>query len=403
MNKIIMSAMLCVTASIALSSSRPTTPTKNNQFSFVINKQEEFDADATYVIGGDISTSDISIGLFKVVDNKPELLIQTHIDIKAEIGMKAATTNVPDFTKYFEKVYDFFKSKCDGLTVSVACLAAPGVTTAAKNYIKHHDIWAVDGREISEKTDIATVFVINDFEITGFGIEALGKTNIVTLHEGQPRENGTKLVLGAGNGFGSVLMLWNEFLNSYNPSPISYSYVDFFPYNEQEVKLMQYLQKYTGSRSCGKVLGGHGGVLRIYAFLQGWTDDEGEEKFKEFSKTTRYIDLFVQRKNNPKYQEAVDMYMKFYARCVRNAAYAQQPHRGVYITNTIADEFPELFRTSEFMQEVFNTNNGFLLNYVKTIPFYLVKKHDGLRMQGAALYAVVNAPKSLEPDREACN
>jgi glucokinase len=169
------------------------------------------------------------------------------------------------------------------------------------------------------------------------------------------------------------------------PSPLSYSFVDFAPESELELKLNHYLQKHTDSHSWGKVLGASGGILRIYDFLD-------QQKLKEYKSSAKqyeqYTDVFANRNSDERCADAVALYMKLYVRLVRNVAYAQLPYNGLYITNTVAEKYPELFTDPLFLKEVFNTGNQYLLDYIKEIPFYLAT-HPKLQLYGAAQYLLV--------------
>jgi len=78
---------------------------------------------------------------------------------------------------------------------------------------------------------------------------------------------------------------------------------------------------------------------------------------------------------------------------IRNAAYAQAAYGGVYITNTVAQEFPELFAADAFTQKIVNlggkvTDEGsrkYLEGYLAELPFYLVTNQKVQPYGAAAL------------------
>jgi len=334
------------------------------------HEQAALNSKNRYIIGCDANVLDVTTGLFQVVGKQLKLVLE----------VSSKTKDITDFTDYFVHILNYIEKK-HSISVKLVCIATPGNTSANKDYIKFsHLAFAIDGRAIQVQAKLDRVFVINDFEVVGFGIQALDQKHIITLKSGKPRANGTKLIIGAGNGLGSGLMLWDEKLKYYVPSPISYSFVDFCARTEQELEFGEYLQKEIGSRSWGKVLGAAGGIKRMYAFLSKMKiEDVPYEHYQE---------VFAQRSTDACCQMAVDFYMKLYARLVRNAAYAQLPYNGVYIMNGVAEKNPELFKDPAFMREVFQTDNEYLTNYLLEVPFYLVD-HSNLYMHGAALYALV--------------
>lgn len=330
---------------------------------------------AEYIIGCNVAKNEVITGLFKVCNRKPELARE----------YKIPTDTISDFTQYMATLIKNINEE-HGITVKRACFAAPGNTKAQKNCIKApHLNFIVDGVAIEQKTSIEKALVVNDFETIGFGIQAINPKDIVTLHEGKPRAKGTQVIVGAGNGLGSGLMLWDAASQSYLPSPLSYSFVDFAPESELELELSRHLQKHTGSHSWGKVLGASGGILRIYDFL----DLQKSKQYKSPTKQwEQYTDVFAHRHHDERCADAVALYMKLYARLVRNVAYAQLPYNGLYITNTVAEKYPELFTDPSFLKETFNTGNQYLLDYLKEIPVYLAT-HPKLQLYGAAQYLLV--------------
>lgn len=326
-----------------------------------------------HVIGCDVGKIEVCTGLFAVTNGKSTLLHE----------YKAVTSEIDDFNKYIASLVDTLKQQ-QNIVIKKACFAAPGNTNAQKNFIKApHLPFVVDGVAIAQATGIERVLVVNDFECIGFGVQAIDQASITVLHAGTPREHGTRAIVGAGAGLGSGLMLWDAQVANYMPSPLSYSFVDFCPYSKLELELAHYLQKTTGSHSWGKVLGASGGILRIHDFLNQHTSRK--HKPKQYQD---YLELFADRANGLHCKDAVALYMKLYARLVRNVVYAQLPYNGIYIVNTVAERFPELFTDSTFMQEYFITDNQYLQDYLKEIPVYLVT-HPKLQLYGAALYALV--------------
>jgi glucokinase len=274
--------------------------------------------------------------------------------------------------------------------MQLAGFAAAGPTTASRDFIDDpHAPFAVSGSEIRKHTALKKTVVINDFEALGLGIEAIDRSQITTLLEGTPREHGTKLIIGAGSGLGSGLMLWNEKINRYLPSPLNYSFVDFSPQSELELAYNEYLKE-NANNAWGKVLGSSFGIVGIYNFLH--RPETSPYQYAD------YLEIFNQRTQDPACKAATDMFMKLYLRLLRTAVYAQAPYAGLYITNSIAEQHPSLFTDPAFKTEFLNTGdlanagNAYLRNYLQQIPVYLVASPD-LKLYGAAQYMVIEQKK----------
>ena len=89
--------------------------------------------------------------------------------------------------------------------------------------------------------------------------------------------------------------------------------------------------------------------------------------------------------------------MTQYIRFLRNAIYAQAPRAGVYITNSVVQNNPELFNASSgFLERLIHLDGivldpgskTYLENYLKEIPIYLVTNKD-IQLYGAA-YACID-------------
>lgn len=383
MKKTVLFALTCLISQALFPSAAAS---QKLPFTVTAHGQAQLDSKKRYIIGCDVTTTDISVGLFEVVDKKPKL----ELELKATIAEMLATFD-NNFVEFVKTVLDYFEQN-HGIVPDLGCFACPGNTSAQKDYIKHHHMFAVDGREIKNQTKLKNLFIINDFEVVGFGIQAVDQSDVVTLHAGRPRPMNTKLIVGAGNGLGTGLMLYNEKLANYAPYPISWSFVEFSPQSEIELQLNDYLQTQAGSRSWGKVLGAHGGILRLYEFLNLKKEyDTAPVKY------SHYQEIFENsKKGDKRCKDAVTWYMKLYARLIRNVIYAQLPYNGVYITNSVAENNPELFQKEEFIRDVFTTDNDYLSTYMSEIPVYLVKTQGNkLRMYGAAMYALVYHPAQI--------
>jgi glucokinase len=177
----------------------------------------------------------------------------------------------------------------------------------------------------------------------------------------------------------------------YKPLALNYSFTEFGAHSELELKYYNYLEKNIGINAWGKVLGGSGGIIEIYKFL----DQQLKYKTDKFVTYSNYLDIFKNRHTSLRCKDAVEFFMKLYIRLIRNVAYAQNATGGLYITNTIAEQNPELFENPEFLKElvdfnpsVSNDHTKYLKGYLAKIPVYLIKnKSTHTQLYGAALYA----------------
>lgn len=351
---------------------------------------------SSFILGCDITVSKTTIGLFEVKNQHP-ILIVTY---------STPTQEISDIYTHIKEVLAHIAKSSGVKNIAAACFAAPGTIQQQKLFLHPHLPWSTsenpaDANDTSKrglkkellesKTGLKHVYLVNDFQAAAIGIQALPNSEIITLQPGSTKPQATKLIVGAGNGLGASLLLWNNQLKKYCPQGLNYSFTEYGAQSELELKYFNFLKAQTGNIAWGKVLGTAGGIVPMYNFLdQIYSYKRDRFEKYEFSD---YLQVFAKRKKSLRCQDAVNFYMTQYVRFIRNVTYAQAPHAGIYITNAIAQEFPELFDTSSgFIEKLINLNGivpeegsrNYLQNYLKEIPVYLIANKQ-VQLYGAAL------------------
>ena len=336
----------------------------------------------TYILACDAGRHEIRTGIFAVQHSKPQLVLEYRTPSQELNALSSDRSE--RFALYIKSILDHVKKECPH-AITQACIGAAGPTPANRDIIDApHAPFCVSAAEIKKQTCLKNVLVINDFETLALGVEAIDPSEITTILPGAPRNQGTKLIIGAGGGLGSSLLLWNATLESYMPSPLNYSFTEFNPQSEEELSYNDFLKR-TSNNAWGKVLGSSAGIVDIYTFLHN--------PETPIFQHANYQEIFAKRDADPSCKAAVDMYMRLYIRLLRNAAYAQAPYGGLYITNAVAEQHPSLFTDPTFKAAFLNTGdlansgNKYLHDYLQQIPVYLVTSPD-LKLYGAALYGI---------------
>lgn len=375
MKKLIILAVFAAIAPALKGASESDKPTPNTVF--IIHDEDLLKTNHAYIMGCDAGRFEVRVGIFAIVGNRIKLAAEYRTP--SQDITEFSPDRAISFALYIKSVLAHLAQRYP-ICIQKACFGAPGPTTESRDFIDAPLApYAVDGSEIRKQTGLKETLVINDFETVGLGMEAVDQTEVTTLLAGTPRPRGTRLVIGAGNGLGSGLMVWDNKYQSHMPAPLNYSFVDFSPQSEQEFAYNQYLNK-EGMNTWGRVLGSSSGIVGMYNFLH--------EPETQLYRTADYQEIFSRRDTDPACKVAVDFYMKQYVRLVRNAAYAQAPHGGLYITNAIAEKNPTLFTDGTFAKEFLNTHNTYLLKYLEEIPVYLVTSPN-LKLYGAGQYGFV--------------
>ncbi|MBP9764838.1 glucokinase [Candidatus Babeliales bacterium] len=357
------------------------------------------DTAVSYIIGGEITNTDTSLGIFKIQPGKQTFLIEYHSKNK----------DIADIYHHVQTVLQDLHEK-HGITVSSACFAIPGIAKGDL-FLHPHLPWSTsDDREkpadkslnglskkkFLEKDGLEKVYFINDFQAVALGTQLLDSSSLHTLQAGKSHPQKPKLVIGAGNGLGASLLLWDNQLNRYVPQQLNYSFTEFGAQSDLELAFFNYMKDQTGNIAWGKVLGaGAGGIKLIYKFFDAHDAQKEQEDKKytleKFVDYPHYLDIFTNRKVSPRCKDSVDFFVNAYARIIRNAAYAQAAYGGVYIANTVAQEFPELFATEAFIKNIVDLSGKvldegsrkYLEGYLAELPFYVVTDTK-VQLYGAA-------------------
>lgn len=330
---------------------------------------------SNYILGGSIGRYDTQLGVFEVVDGELAL-------IKLRECKTSAITNFTDFLTEF-----LAGLEQEDITIDRACFGVPGNTVDRLFIQAPHLSFPVDGQEMLDRGLLKEVFVLNDFEVQGYGIESVDPKNIIQINKGISRVHGTRVLVGAGAGLGSMLMIWDAAHKRYESLPLGACFTDFAPQTKEDLEFAAYIKEYvTHCDNCswGQVLGSGSGLCGVYKYCRSL---ESRPSLKE---NLDAEDIFVYRDIDPLCDKAVKLYMQLYAQLIKNVAYMVLPYGGLYITNTVAVNHSELVTNPEFLNEIFNCRHDWLKNMLSEIPMYVVTD-PSIPLYGAAQYVVHHA------------
>ena len=345
-------------------SSYPTTHTN----------QLNLDDEHEYIIGATVDSSACQIGVFKIVNNKPQLILSIVKPIHI----------IDDFTEFVEEICEYLYTNYD-IVISRACFSSAGLTAENREFIESpHLPFVIDGKDIKDQSGLSQAWVINDFEILGYGIQAEPEQfyNVRYINAGKKRKDAPKLLIGAGDGFGSSLLVWNKEEKRYTVIPLSASFMDFAPLNKKQQQFAQYLKdKNDFNARWGYTLGSLGGLLAVYNYLVE------QDHIVDCLQPKDVQTIFNNRTKNPLCKKAVNFYLKLYAQLIRQAAYFTLPYGGVYITNKIAFQNSDLLMQKTFIKHLFNADHPMLNKLMLEIPLY-ISTDQSLGLYGTAQYLI---------------
>jgi len=335
----------------------------------------EIPRNITCILGVDIGGTNSNFGIFQARDGRPILLLSLHVKSKK---IKEFPPVVNDLLSFVKQAY--------GITISHALFAAAGVVSPDKDYSKPTNLpIIIDAAEIKKATELTCVYVVNDFEVIGYGLDLIAPKDLVLVNKGVARERANKAILGAGTGLGKCIMIWEQDRDQYIPIASEGGHEDFAVQNGLELELVEFI-KHREKRPCNisweDVLSGQG-IQRIYQFFHARSND-GRDAARE--QVPHPDEIFNARNHDQHSRDTFELYTALYARCAKNFALDVLARGGVYIAGGIAANNLEMFKLPLFMEEFVNC--GKQAELLREVPIWVITDYN-VSLYGAAAYLLI--------------
>lgn len=339
----------------------------------VVYVQKDFSGTKA-LLAGDIGGTNSNFGIFEIQNTACTMLFSLHVKSK----------EVSSFADLIQDVLTYVDEKYH-ITITSACIAAAGVISDDRTFVKPTNLpLHIDTKEISAKTGLKNIFLVNDFEIIGYGLALINPKDIVLVNKGTPYQHGHKAIIGAGTGFGKCILYWNKNISSYVPISSEGGHADFPICTQQEFDLCRYIQNSEGWQcnvSWEDVLSGQG-IQRIYNFFKN-SDRSSKETKGIGTHGPQPDEIFKSRLLDAHCAHTFELYTKFYARCAKDFALDALALGGIYIAGGIAAKNLALFEHPAFMKEFFMCGKQQAL--LQNVPIYVITDYN-ISLYGAAQY-----------------
>lgn len=322
------------------------------------------------IIGADIGGTNANVGVFDITNiQNPILLFSLH----------GKSKTITDFTEFAKEVMGAIHAKL--VFPKTACFAVAGAPNDDNTRCKPTNAtFVVDTNEIVKNTDLQCSYLVNDFQVIGYGLPLLKQEDIVQVNKGIPRAQDNKVILGAGTGLGKSIMRWEKDRNLYIPVSSEGGHADISIQSRLELELLEFIheqERKVCNISWEDVLSGKG-IGRIFKFFcvkenQEALNNDGPHPDK----------IFEARNDNVCSKKTFELFTQFYARCAKNLALDALALGGVYIAGGIAAKNIELFKLPAFMQEFVNCGKQEKL--LSSVPIYVITDYN-VSLYGAAEY-----------------
>lgn len=230
--------------------------------------------------------------------------------------------------------------------------------------------WQINSNQLQEDFSIRSVRIINDFQAAALGTLAINSDDFVTLNGAAQGDNGIRLVLGAGTGFGMAYLYMGE--SGGVPVATEGGHIDFAPTDEREIALLRCLKNRFKRVSYERLLSGTG-LVEIYYFCLG-REPEGDPV------TAEWINRAATDWGNPTAKEAIMLFVKIYGHFVGNMALAFRPGDGIYLTGGVTAKLRSWLDSGQFMDAYLD--KGRMLDIVANTSLRLVT-NERVGLQGA--------------------
>ncbi len=336
-----------------------------------VNKEEY----SEFVLGGDIGGTKTRLGIAGVKKKKPVLLFSAEIN----------TREIKSFPLFVNEVLEYAKEKYN-ISPKRACFGVAGPVPEKRNRCKLTNLKLnVNVKRILKKTSLGSLFLINDFEAIGYGVNLLSRKDIIKMKPGKKITGATKAVIGAGTGLGKCILVFNREYDIYLPVTSEGGHVDFPVKDKNELELMEFIKKFrnlAGYVSYEDVLSGNGIEALYYFFKKSFKKDKHISEIEKSEDIPAAVSKY--RKRSGLCREVFRLYAKFYGRCAKNFVLETLARGGLYIAGGIAQKNTDIFRSQEFLKE-FETSETHR-KILKAVPVYIITD-ENIGLKGACFSA----------------
>jgi len=225
--------------------------------------------------------------------------------------------------------------------------------------------WSIDLREVDFGT--SAVRLINDFSAQAFACRTRAVDDALVIQAGQPVEDETIGVIGAGTGLGYSALLKTGTKWTALPSEGGHMAFPFVGPEEAEYAEFNRIESGRNWSEGDSVVTGLGLQL-VHRFLTGedLSPKEISSKLAPDSETTKW-------------------YARFYARACRNWAIGLMTTGGMFIAGGVAAKNPMFVQVPEFLEEFHNSH--VYREFLHSVPVRL-NANEASGLYGAAFYGV---------------
>ncbi len=300
----------------------------------------------------------------------------------------------------------FLKEEGRGLvpTVRQACIdfagpVGPERTTASITNLR----WGFTAAGVFKAIPVEELTLLNDFEAVGFGLEVLMENRpeaFVRLSRtgklpGKDGKKPTAVVIGAGTGLGTSILIQDPHTGKYRPVPGEGGHVDFAPVEEIEFRATQWIRRHINRSAQNpmdreRIVSGPGLVNLFRALSELQPGDADRRIFEKVFRADPYDRpaVIVHNARSEKIcRKALDIWLRCYARSAKNSAIFPLTPGGVFLAGGIAAKILPEMQSGIFMKEFTRCDTPNIHALLMRTPVFVVTDYR-IGLYGCANVAV---------------
>jgi glucokinase len=225
--------------------------------------------------------------------------------------------------------------------------------------------WTFSRTALARNLGVDTLLILNDVEALALALPQLGPDDLVTIHPGTARPDGTRLVIALGTGLGAAALVHGS--DGWRSLPTEAGHVTFAFEGREEFALAEWLETSDGRISNEDVLSGRG-LVAIYSALSRSRGAPPEQDSAEAITAAALAgsDLLA--------VEAIALHAKWLGRVAGDIALVLNARGGIYLAGGVTRHLLPLLISGAFSNAF--ESKGRVSDMVKDIPVRAVSRGE---------------------------
>jgi len=253
--------------------------------------------------------------------------------------------------------------------------------------------WVIDGQKIAQHLQIKNARLLNDLEVTAYGLMEVNPDELESLNPSAPAQtSGTRALIAAGTGLGEAILFWEG--KRYHVCPSEGGHSNFAPNSDIEIELLRYLRTSYLHVSYDRVLSGPG-LHTIYQFLRDTQKNE-PTWFAERLPTGDPAALIAEAALTGKPEicaQTLKLFSSIYGAEAANLALKTLAIGGIYLGGGIAPKILPILRDGTFMKAF--VDKGRYKRLMNKIPVHIILNPHTALLGAASVAAQLNQMESI--------